>query len=152
MDIRGVCGIAALSFVLAGCTGTTEAPSPSPTTTTVPTEIEEFLDAAIAGDVETVRARLSLYNAEAGRELKPQEISLECAEDEAAYVGPLASRAETIYVNTEYGEPWVLTVVAPSGGQYEWGIEEHEDGWYVQPQQESCLALESSPSPEPSPS
>lgn len=121
----------------------------SPTTTPVPAAIEDFFDAAVAGDLDVVRAHLQIWNEDVGRDLAPGEISLACAEAEAAAVAAKATNPNfTAYVFTE-GEPWILRFEAEDGSSEGWGIVPGNDTWLWQPQADECRALWHSPSPSP---
>jgi hypothetical protein len=138
------------TLVLAACSVPDPDPTPSPMTTPVPEVIEEFFDAAVAGDLDTVQAHLQIWNEDAGRDLAPDEISLECAEAEAAAVAAKVTNPDfTAYVYTAT-EPWILRFEAEDGSSEGWGIVPGNDTWLWQPQADACLALWNSPSPSPS--
>lgn len=150
MGIRGWGALALSTLVLAGCSVAEPDPSPEPTTTAVPADIEDFFDAAVAGDVAGVQEHLAVYNEAAGRNLTASEISTDCAADEATAVAAKVSNPSlTAYVYTGT-EPWIVRFESSDGANEGWGIEMGDDGWYWQAQAASCRALWRSPSPSPS--
>ena len=149
MSFRGLGAVVLVILVMAGCSVPVEIPSPLPTTTPIPADIQGFLDAAASGDLDGVRARLSVSNDAAGRYLTAAEISPGCAADEAAAVAAKVNDPNlTAYVYTGR-EPWEVRFESPDGANEGWGIELRDGGWYWQAQAASCMALWNSPSPGP---